>query len=276
MTKPFRFAVPLLFSLAACSQAPPPAREAASPAPFAGTYVDLSHEYADNSIFWPTAEGFHLEKVSDGINDKGYYYAANNFAGAEHGGTHLDAPIHFAQGHQSVEQIPLDRLIGPVVVVDVSAKAAANADYQISVDDLTAWEQAHGPIDASMMVLFRTDFSKRWPDAATYMGTTERGDAAVAKLHFPGIHPAAATWLAEKKVKAIGIDTASIDYGQSTMFETHRTLYGLDVPAFENLANLDQVPPTGATLFALPMKIKGGSGAPLRAVAVVPSRTDVP
>jgi len=208
--------VPLLFGLAACSQTPPPAREAGGNVPLAGSYVDLSHDYAEDSIFWPTAEGFRLEKVSDGINEKGYYYAANNFSGAEHGGTHLDAPIHFAQGHASVDQVPLSQLIGPAVVVDVSAKAASNADYQVSVDDLTAWEKANGPIDQTMMVLFRTDFSKRWPDAATYMGTTERGDAAVAKLHFPGIAPGAARWLADRKVKAIGIDTASIDYGQRT------------------------------------------------------------
>jgi kynurenine formamidase len=235
-----------------------------------GTPIDLSHEYSKEAIFWPTAESFRLETVADGVTAKGYYYASNNFSGSEHGGTHLDAPVHFAKGHWTVEQIPIDRLIGPVVVVDVSSKAAAETDYQITVGDLAAFEQAHGRIDASVIVLFRTDFSRRWPDAAAYLGTAERGDAAAAKLHFPGLHPEAARWLVDRHVKATCIDTASIDYGPSTMFETHRALYEHDVPAFENLMNLDRVPATGATIVALPMKIKGGSGAPLRAVAFLP------
>ena len=231
--------------------------------------VDLSHEYAADSIFWPTAEGFKLDVVSDGMTPQGYYYAANNFSGAEHGGTHLDAPVHFAKGRMSVEQIPVDQLVGPASVIDVSSKAAGTPDYQLTVAELQAWEQAHGPITGSI-VLVRTDYSKRWPDAERYLGTTERGDAAVAKLHFPGIHPDAASWLAERHVKAVGIDTASIDYGQSKLFETHRALYDKNIPGLENLANLDQLPATGATLVALPMKIKGGSGAPLRAVAILP------
>jgi len=231
--------------------------------------VDLSHEYAADSIFWPTAEGFKLDVVSDGMTPQGYYYAANNFSGAEHGGTHLDAPVHFAKGRMSVEQIPVDQLVGPASVVDVSSKAAGTPDYQLTVAELQAWEQAHGPITGSI-VLVRTDYSKRWPDAERYLGTTERGDAAVAKLHFPGIHPDAANWLAERHVKAVGIDTASIDYGQSKLFETHRALYDKNIPGLENLANLDQLPATGATLVALPMKIKGGSGAPLRAIAMLP------
>lgn len=231
--------------------------------------VDLSHEYSADAIFWPTAEGFRLEVVSDGPTPQGYYYAANNFSGAEHGGTHLDAPVHFAQGRMSVEQIPLDQLVGPAAVVDVSGKAASDPDYQVSVAELQAWEQAHGPI-TGLIVLIRTDYSNRWPDAARYLGTAERGEAAVAKLHFPGIHPEVARWLSEKHVKAVGIDTASIDYGQSTLFETHRTLYDKNIPGLENLAHLDQLPPTGAVLVALPMKIKGGSGAPLRAVAMLP------
>jgi len=231
-------------------------------------YVDLSHEYSAEAIFWPTAEGFRLDVVADGMTPQGYYYAANNFSGAEHGGTHLDAPVHFAQGRWSVEQIPIDQLVGPAAVVDVSAKAAADADYQVSVADLATWEQAHGSFNGTI-VLIRTDYSKRWPDAARYLGTAERGAPAVAKLHFPGIHPEAARWLVGKNVSAVGIDTASIDYGQSTLFETHRVLYERNIPGLENLTNLDQVPTNGATVVALPMKIKGGSGAPLRAIAMV-------
>ncbi len=258
---------------AASCAAPPllaPAPANSSPNALAGTVVDLSHDYSDQTIFWPTADGFRLDKVAGGMTPQGYYYAANNFATAEHGGTHLDAPVHFAEGRWSVDQIPLDRLVGAAAVVDVSARAATQPDYQVTVADLTAWEQAHGSLNDTI-VLLRTDFSKRWPDAAAYLGTAERGERAVPKLHFPGLHPDAARWLAQNRtVKAVGIDTASIDYGQSTLFETHRVLYEKNIPGLENLPSLDRLPARGATLVALPMKIKGGSGAPLRAVAFIP------
>jgi kynurenine formamidase len=248
------------------------AGEMAGPGFPAGTLVDLSHAYDEQTIFWPTAlEGFKLEKVADGVTPAGYYYAANNFCTAEHGGTHLDAPVHFAAGHPAADRIPLDRFIGPAVVVDVTAAAEKNADYLVTTADLEAWEREHGRISADAIVLLRTGFSKRWPDAAGYLGTAERGEQAVPKLHFPGLHPDAAKWIvANRPVKAIGIDTASIDYGQSTLFESHRTLYERDIPAFENLTNLDRLPITGAHIIALPMKIGGGSGAPLRAVAILP------
>jgi kynurenine formamidase len=235
-----------------------------------GTIVDLSHDYSSDTVFWPTAESFTLDKVADGVTDKGYYYAANNFASSEHGGTHIDAPVHFAKGHRGVDAIPLEQLIGPALVVDVTAASDKDADYQISVADLTAWEREHGAIAADAIVLFRTGFSRRWPDAARYLGTAERGDAAVAKLHFPGLHQDAARWLVERRVHAVGLDTASIDYGQSTMYESHRILYERDIPAFENLTNLDRLPARGAYVVALPMKIKGGTGAPLRAIAILP------
>jgi kynurenine formamidase len=238
-----------------------------------GELVDLSHDYSEQTVFWPTAEPFRLQKVADGVTPQGYYYAANNFATSEHGGTHIDAPVHFAKGHHSVEQIPLDRLVGEAVVVDVTSQCANQPDYRVTVDDFTGWERTNGEIPPSGIVLIRTGYSRFWPDAARYLGTAERGDAAVAKLHFPGLHQDAATWLAEtKRLKAVGLDTASIDYGQSATYDSHRVLYERDVPAFENLTNLDRLPPRGALLVALPMKIKGGTGAPLRAIAIVPSR----
>jgi kynurenine formamidase len=237
----------------------------------AGDIVDLSHAYDAKAIFWPTAETFRLDKVADGVTPDGYYYAANNFFTSEHGGTHIDAPLHFAAGHQAVDEIPLDRLMASAVVVDVVAQSEGSADYQVTVDDLQRWEREHGPIEADAILLLRTGFSRRWPDAARYLGTAERGGDAVARLHFPGLHPDAARWLvANRPVKAIGIDTASIDYGQSTLFESHRVLYEQNIPAFENLTSLERLPATGAHVVALPMKIKGGSGAPLRAVAILP------
>ena len=258
---------------AGCSPAAaPPAPASAAVAPPAGELVDLSHAYDSTTIFWPTAEGFALHKVADGETPAGYYYAANTFSGAEHGGTHIDAPVHFARGHMTVDRIPLESLIAPAVVIDVTQASAQNADYQVTVADLTGFEQQHGRIPDGSIVLLRTGFASRWPDAQAYLGTAERGDAAAAKLHFPGLHPDAAAWiLSNRSVKAVGIDTASIDFGPSTLFETHRTLYARDVPAFENLASLARLPATGALVIALPMKIGGGSGAPLRAIAVIPA-----
>jgi len=267
MKNPFLYAAFAAIALTGCGTQSTPAQ---APAASNERYVDLTHDLSSESIFWPTGETFRLDKVADGVTDKGYYYASNNYSGNEHGGTHIDAPVHFAQGRWTVDQIPLDRLIGAAAVVDVSAASEANADYQASVADFTKWETANGPLEPGLIVLIRTGFSKRWPDARTYLGTDEKGDAAVAKLHFPGLHPDAAKWLADvRKVKAVGLDTASIDYGQSTLYETHRTLYERNVPAFENLTALDELPPRGATVYALPMKIKDGSGGPLRAVAVL-------
>ena len=257
------FALSLVPALAlSCSRA--------APDPFAGRLVDLSHAYDEQTVFWPTADGFRLEKVAEGVTPQGYYYAANNFSTAEHGGTHLDAPVHFAEGRDTADLVPLERLMGAGVLVDVSEECARDADYQVSVEDFAAWEREHGRLPEGSILLLRTGFGRRWPDRRAYMGTDERGPDAVAKLHFPGLHPDAARWLArERSVKAVGLDTPSIDHGQSRLFESHRALFERNIPAFENLANLEQLPPTGFHLVALPMKIKGGSGGPLRAVAIV-------
>ena len=115
----------------------------------------------------------------------------------------------------------------------------------------------------------------RWPDRESYLGTTSRGPAAVNELHFPGLAPEAARWLAEHRApKAIGIDTASIDFGQSTHFQSHVVLCQHNIPIFENITNLTELPSSGATIIALPMKIAGGSGGPLRIVAVLPQEHD--
>ena len=238
--------------------------------PFAGKLIDLTYAFDENTIFWPTAKGFALEVVSAQQTAAGFYYAANNFCSAEHGGTHLDAPIHFFEGRHTADEIPLQQLIGPGVVIDVAEKCAADRDYRVQVADFTNWERQHGRQLHEVIVLLRTGFGKYWPDRVQYLGTDERGPDAVAKLHFPGLHPAAAKWLTEnRRIKAVGLDTPSIDYGQSTLFESHVTLFEKNVPAFENVANLDQLPETDFTVIALPMKIKGGSGGPLRIVAIL-------
>lgn len=247
--------------------------DAIPPAPpfAAGTWIDLTHAFDEQTIYWPTAETFHLDTVFDGTTEKGYYYSAFQFCLAEHGGTHLDAPIHFAEGKWAVEEIPLDRLMGEAVVIDVTDRVANDRDYQIAVADIERWEAEHGPLPEETILLFRTGLGQYWPDPIAYLGTDQRGEAAVAELHFPGIAPELATWLvANRNIKAVGLDTPSIDYGQSTLFESHRILYEENILGFENLANLDQLPATGTYLIALPMKIRGGSGGPLRAIAWLP------
>lgn len=236
-----------------------------------GRWIDLTHSFNADSVYWPTAEVFEKTTVFEGYTEGGWYYSAYNICAAEHGGTHLDAPVHFAEGKHAADEIPLEHLIAPAVVIDVSAKIAENRDYQIAVEDITAWETQHETIAAGSIVLFDTGSAYLYPDRFAYMGTDERGEQAVAKLHFPGVHPDTATFLAEERsIAAVGIDTPSIDYGQSNDFASHVILYQQNIPGLENVANLDELPPTGALVVALPMKIEGGSGAPLRIVAWVP------
>jgi kynurenine formamidase len=236
----------------------------------AGRIIDLTHAFDSETIFWPTEEGFVLEKGTEGVVEQGYYYAANRFRTAEHGGTHIDAPIHFHADGWTVDEIPLDSLVGPAILVDVSERCAKDPDHRVSVSDFDAWEKQHGRIPSASIVLIRTGFGRFWPDRKAYLGTDERGAPAVAKLHFPGLHPDAARWLiAERQIRAVGLDTASIDHGPSKQFETHRALSAANVPAFENLAGLDELPPVGFSVVALPIKIRGGSGGPLRAIAIL-------
>jgi kynurenine formamidase len=236
-----------------------------------GTVIDLTYSYDEDTVFWPTAQGFQLDSDFEGFTEAGYFYTANTFCTAEHGGTHIDAPIHFSEGKASVDQISLDRLMGPAVLVDVTESCAASTDYQVTIGDFEEWESQHGRLPDDAIVLLRTGFGAFWPDRKRYMGTDERGPEAVAELHFPGLHPEAAKWLvADRKINSIGLDTPSIDFGQSVLFESHQVLFGAEIPAFENLANLDRLPETGFLIIALPMKIAGGSGGPLRIVALVP------
>lgn len=253
----------------ACARTAPPGD------PFAGaTWIDLSHAFDADTVFWPTeTEGFVLETVFAGRTEGGYWYQANRFRSAEHGGTHLDAPVHFGEGRSTADAIAIERLAGPAVRIDATALCAADPDHAISAEELAAFEAAHGRIPDGAIVLINTGWSRFWPDRAAYLGTAARGAEATAALRFPGLAADAARWLArERRVRAVGIDTASLDPGRSTSFEAHRELAAADVPGFENLTNLERLPARGFSVVALPMKIAGGSGAPLRAVAVVPGR----
>jgi kynurenine formamidase len=262
---------PVLLALALVSAIP--AWAADPPIDLAGVrVVDLTYAFDEKTIYWPTSPTtFKLDRLSYGKTEGGYFYASNAFCTPEHGGTHLDAPIHFAEGKRTSDQIPVEQLIGPAVVIDVSAKAAADADYQLTAEDVRAWETKNGVIPKDSIVLLRTGWGKRWPDRKRYLGDDKPGDAS--NLHFPSYGAEAARYLVEqRKVKALGVDTASIDHGPSKDFIVHQIAGGANVPGLENVANLEEVPATGAWIIALPMKIAGGSGGPVRVVALVPGK----
>ncbi|MFL6245100.1 MAG: cyclase family protein [Thermoanaerobaculia bacterium] len=253
-------------ALFACTTARPPIDLAQT------QLVDLTWPYDDKTLYWPTSpSAFELKELSYGPTPGGWFYSSYAICTPEHGGTHLDAPIHFGEGKMTVDRIPLERLIAPAVVIDVADRAAANADYRLTADDIRAWESQHGAIASGTIVLLHTGWGKRWPDRKSYFGDDTPGKTD--NLHFPSYGEDAARLLVEQRhVAAIGVDTASIDYGQSKDFIVHRVANGADVPGLENVAHLERLPARGAFLMALPMKIAGGSGGPVRIVGLVPTR----
>jgi kynurenine formamidase len=240
-----------------------------------GEWVDLTHSFSAATVYWPTDTiGFVHEELAFGPTPAGFFYASYRYSAAEHGGTHLDAPIHFAEGKHASDEIPLSRLVGPAAIVDVSARA--NPDYLVTVEDLTSWEAEHGQLSPGTILLVRTGWDARYADRTAYLGTARTGPDAVAELHFPGLSPEAAQWLVDNRsIAAFGLDTPSVDYGQSKDFRAHIILYSANIPGFENVANLGALPATGSYVVALPMKIEKGSGGPLRIVAFVPGLDDV-
>jgi kynurenine formamidase len=261
-------ALPLVFLLAGCTAEAPD--YAAVFDGRGGRWIDLTHAFSESTIYWPTdTAGFQLDTLASGPSPGGWFYASYAFSAAEHGGTHLDAPLHFAEGRLATDEIPLSGLIGPAAVVDVSDRA--DPDYLVSVADLTGWESEHGELPNGGILMLRTGWGARWDDRTAYLGTSLTGPEAVAELHFPGLSAEAAEWLvANRGIVAVGIDTPSIDRGQSTDFRAHVILYADNISGFENVANLDLLPATGSYVVAMPMKIEGGSGGPLRIVAFVP------
>ncbi len=232
--------------------------------------VDLSHSYGENTLYWPTSPtAFEKEELAYGKTEGGWFYSSYSVCTPEHGGTHIDAPIHFAAGGISTEKIPLETLVAPAVVIDISKKASKDRNYRLTGEDVRKFEAVHGKIAEGTIVLMRTDWSQHWPVAIAYLGDDTPGDAS--NLQFPGFGADATRILAEqRKVALLGVDTASVDYGKSQDFIVHRIGAAQGVANLENLTNLDQLPATGALVIALPMKIEGGSGGPARVVALVP------
>jgi kynurenine formamidase len=231
--------------------------------------VDLSYPLDEQTVFWPANRPFTWAKTAWGKTAQGHWYASAEFSMSEHGGTHIDAPIHFGEGGRSVDEIPLQKLIAPAVVIDVRASAADNHDYRLSRQDLERWESRHGPIQEGAVVLMLTGWGQGWPDKARYLGSATPSDPS--SLHFPGFSKEAAEFLVRQRhIDGIGIDTASIDYGPSRDFVVHQIINGANLYGLENVANLEKLPPKGAILLALPIKIRGGTGGPVRIIAILP------
>ncbi len=232
--------------------------------------LDLGQPFNKETLYWPTSPSrFELTPLARGETDAGWFYAANALCTPEHGGTHLDAPAHFAAAGLTVDALPLQNLMAPGVVIDVSDQVAIYTDYRVTTQDVEAFEKRYGRIAVGTIVLVRTGWSLFWPDAKRYLGDDTPGDAS--QLHFPSYGVDAARLLVEdRQVAMLGIDTASIDYGPSKDFPVHRIAAAGNVAGLENLTGLDRLPATGFTVLALPMKIEGGSGGPARVVALVP------
>jgi kynurenine formamidase len=231
--------------------------------------IDLTYTFDTATIYWPTEHPFVHQFEHYGMTPGGYFYSSAEFAAPEHGGTHMDAPIHFNQAGISADLVPLTSMVGPAAVIDFSERAANNPDAMLNGDDIKKWESAHGKIPDGAIVVARSGWGRYWPDKEHYLGTDKFGD--IAHLRFPGFSADAAKYLLDsRKVAAIAIDTPSMDPGNSKDFPVHRLWLGANKVGFENVAYADKLPETGAIIFCIPMKIGKGTGAPTRIFALLP------
>jgi len=227
--------------------------------------LDLTYALNDKSPFWPgdDYQPFELRTIAT-IEKNGV--SSKSFSMPEHFGTHIDAPCHFEQGQRTLDQIASDDLFAPGVVVDISVIAESDADYRLTVADLTTWEQLHGQIPRRAIVLLHTGWSRFWTSNVRY-----RNQDAQGKMHFPGFSAEAASWLIkEREIRGIGIDTLSIDYGPSKDFIVHHLINGAGRYGLENVAQLDKLPTRNFFLIVAPIKISAGTGGPTRLFAIQP------
>jgi kynurenine formamidase len=225
--------------------------------------IDLSYAINDKLVPWPGDTRWFEAKVNATVEKNGYF--TRSFWMLEHYGTHLDAPIHFPPGKMTVDEIPARKLFGPAVVLDARADSAKDADYQVPAALVEEWEKRHGQIPEGAIVLLRTGWASRWPDAQRY-----RNQDAQGRMHFPGYSVNAAKLLIARKVSGLGCDTMSVDYGASEDFAVHRAVLGAGLYQLENLADLSALPETGAFLVVAPIKLEGGSGGAVRVFALLP------
>ncbi len=229
--------------------------------------VDLTHTLTSKLPCWPGDSPFHASVTATHQND-GYF--VRNLTMPEHSGTHLDAPVHFDPGGLTVDCIPAEKLLAPGVVVDVSSAVKTNVDYRVTAQDVESWTMAHGAIPSGAVVFFRTGWAERWPSQENYMNAHANGI-----MHFPGLSVETGHYLLESAHPVgIGIDTASIDYGPSEDFPVHHTTLSAGLYHLENVANLDLLPAAGFIVITLPLKLGGGSGAPARVIAFIPSQSE--
>jgi kynurenine formamidase len=225
--------------------------------------VDLTHAINGQVPKFDPAEAGFQARTLQTIEKDGYL--ARYISLPEHFGTHIDAPAHFARGLWTVDQIPAERLLAPLVLIDVHDKVRGNPDYQLSVEDIAAWEHVNHQIPLAAVVMLRTGWGARWNSAKTYRNADAKG-----VMHFPGFSLDAAKFLVEaRQALGLGIDTLSVDYGPSTDFPVHRYTLPQSLYHLENVANLEHVAPTGAIVVVAPMKIDGGSGGPVRILALL-------
>ncbi|MFF2300291.1 cyclase family protein [Arthrobacter sp. NPDC058127] len=213
---------------------------------------------------------FSLEEVS-AYNAPGPYWKHHNIHTGEHIGTHVDAPIHWATGQdgKDVAQIDPARLIGPAVVLDMTAEAAADPDFLVDIHHIRAWESEHGPLPEGGWLLVRTGWDERSQDRGLFLNTDDEGRA-----HSPGLTVECAQWIGEKSpLSGIGVETVGIDAGsaagQQPPFPAHHYLLGNDKYGLTSLRNLAKLPPVGAALIVAPLPIVGGTGSPARVLALV-------
>ncbi len=231
--------------------------------------IDLTYAFDETTQVWPSNPPFHRDSMVRGGTTTEAWYATGQVALSEHAGTHMDAPVHFAQEQVGIDGIPLERLMGPAVVIDVRTLVAADRDYRLSLEDIQRWEARHGTIPAGAVVMMLTGWGAYWKDRERYFGTAT--PELPATLHFPGFSKEVAEFLvAERHIHGVGIDTPSIDHGPSQDFVVHRIVNSAGLYGLENVAQLEEVPPSGGRLMALPMKIAGGTGAPVRLIAILP------
>jgi len=213
---------------------------------------------------------FSLEPVSN-FDDAGPFWGWNNIHTGEHTGTHLDAPAHWASGRDgsTVDQIPPTRLIGPAVVLDVTAEVAADPDFVLEPGHLDEWVAEHGPIPAGAWLVLRTGWSQYGSDPVAFANADDAGP------HTPGVSPAGAEWLAASPITGFAVETVGIDAGQAggmePSFPAHYHLLGADKYGLTQLLGLDRLPTTGALLVVAPLPIVGGTGSPARVYALVPT-----
>ena len=229
--------------------------------------VDLSYPLNESNPYWPgeNYSSFRFETIAT-LESDGVYSGV--FSMPEHLGTHLDAPNHFEADQPAVDEISLQDLIAPMVVVDVRDACQGNADYRLRTADLQSWEAQHGRIPEGAVVFALTGWGQYWDEYNRY-----KNEDAEGQLHFPGFSDKAAAFLVtERSIKGIGIDSLSVDFGPSRTFSVHHIVNGAGGYNIENVANLEEVPPSGAWLIAAPVKIEKGSGGPVRGWAVFESR----